>query len=141
MDLPDRPKRSNVFMDANLEAEGQTSDIEVVRIRDISAGGAKVQGVAPDVGTRIVLTRGRFTIPARVVWVGPTQFGVEFDKPINVDEVMKAAGPAKAPDKPVYASALTSDYPSQGRAAPRPSQPKPTDRRPLFGLRVAGSNR
>ena len=38
MDLPDRPKRSNVFMDANLEAEGQTSDIEVVRIRDISAG-------------------------------------------------------------------------------------------------------
>ena len=143
MDHPERPKRANVFMDANLEAEGALSDVQMVRIRDISAGGAKVQGPAPEVGTRIVLTRGRFVIPARVAWVRDKQFGVEFEKPINVDEVMKAAGPAKAPDKPVYASALTSQYPSppQEHGAARAPAPRPADRRPVFGLRIATSGR
>jgi hypothetical protein len=133
----DRPKRSNVFMAASLKTENDTSDVQLVRIRDISAGGAKVQGPMLDVGTPIILTRGRFTIPARVVWCGDAQFGVAFDKPINVDEVMKATGPEKAPDKPVYASALTSDYPGQAKASSHGTV-RPTDRRAVFGLRVTG---
>ena len=47
----DRPKRSNVFMAASLKTENDTSDVQLVRIRDISAGGAKVQGPMLDVGT------------------------------------------------------------------------------------------
>ncbi len=134
----DRPKRSNVFMAANMKTQYDASDVELVRIRDISEGGARVQGPVLDVGTRIILTRGRFTIPARVVWCGDVQFGVAFDKPINVEDVMKATGPEKAPDRPVYASALTSDYPGQARGAPRGATARPADRRAMFGLRVTG---
>ena len=105
----DRPKRSNVFMAASLKTENDTSDVQLVRIRDISAGGAKVQGPMLDVGTQIILTRGRFTIPARVVWCGDAQFGVAFDKPINVDEKASSHGTVR-----------------------------PTDRRAVFGLRVTG---
>lgn len=132
MDLPPRAKRSNVFMDAHLNLGEPLSARQVVRIRDISPGGARIQGKSPGVGARIVVTRGETEMPGRVVWTADRHFGMEFDEPVDVDAVLKAA-PPKSPDRPVYAAALTSglthfrSQPQRGRTG--------------FGLRLAGAAR
>lgn len=107
MDLPPRSKRSNVFIDAHMNLGEPLSATQIVRIRDISVGGARIQGKSPGVGARIVVTRGETEMPGRVVWNIDRHFGVEFDEPVDVEAVLKSTVP-KAPVKPVYATALTS---------------------------------
>lgn len=133
MDLPPRAKRSNVFMDAHLNLGEPLSAKQVVRIRDISAGGARIQGKSPGVGVRIVVTRGETEMPGRVVWTADRHFGVEFDEPVDVEAVLKAA-PPKSPDRPVYAAALTSGLTPFRRESTR-------GRASSFGLRLAGAGR
>ncbi|WP_311268848.1 PilZ domain-containing protein [Sphingobium sp. WCS2017Hpa-17] len=130
MDLPPRAKRSNVFMDAHLNLGEPLSAKQVVRIRDISAGGARIQGKSPGVGVRIVVTRGETDMPGRVVWTADRHFGMEFDEPVDVDAVLKAV-PPKSPDRPVYAAALTSGLAHFQRYTPR-------GRATSFGQRLAG---
>ncbi|MEC3912517.1 PilZ domain-containing protein [Sphingobium sp. CR2-8] len=107
MDQTPRPKRSNVFMDAHLNLGEPLSASQLVRIRDISEGGARIQGKSPGVGARIVVTRGETAMPGRVVWTADRHFGVAFDEPVDVESVLKAAAP-QSPAKPAYADALTS---------------------------------
>ncbi|KAA9015339.1 PilZ domain-containing protein [Sphingobium limneticum] len=133
MDLPPRPKRSNVFMDAHLNLGEPLSAAQLVRIRDISEGGARIQGKSPGVGVRIVITRGATQMPGRVVWTADRHFGMEFDEPVDVDAVLKAA-PPKSPDRPVYAAALTSGLTHFRREAAR-------GRTASFGQRLAGAGR
>jgi hypothetical protein len=133
MDLPPRAKRSNVFMDAHLNLGEPLSATQVVRIRDISAGGARIQGKSPGVGVRIVVTRGETELPGRVVWTADRHFGMEFDEPVDVDAVLKAT-PPKSPDRPVYAAALTSGLTHFRRETTR-------GRVPSFGQRQAGAGR
>ncbi|HUD91141.1 PilZ domain-containing protein [Sphingobium sp.] len=132
MDLPPRAKRSNIFIDACLNLGEPLSATQVVRIRDISEGGVRIQGKSPGVGARIVLTRGETEMPGRVVWTADRHFGVAFDEPINVDAVLKAAVP-RSPERPLYAAALTSGLGHFHRQTPRG--------RKTFGLRVAGAGR
>lgn len=133
MDRPPRPKRSNVFMDAHVNLGEPLSASQPVRIRDISAGGARIQGKSPGVGAHIVVTRGETQIPGRVVWTADRHFGMEFDEPVDIDAVVKAAAP-KSPDRPVYAAALTSGLTHFRREAPR-------GRITSFGQRTTGAGR
>lgn len=133
MNLPPRAKRANVFMDAHLNLGEPLSAAQLVRIRDISEGGARIQGKSPGVGVRIVVTRGATEMPGRVVWTADRHFGVAFDAPVDVDDVLKAAAP-KSPDRPVYAAALTSGLTHFRRETTR-------GRTTSFGQRVAGAGR
>jgi hypothetical protein len=59
-----------------------------VRIRDLSAGGARVQGDdIPEVGTDVLLKRGAFETFGKIAWVSDGQAGVEFDDPLDDAEV------------------------------------------------------
>jgi hypothetical protein len=131
-----RPKRSNVFVDAKMNLGEPLSAAQDVRIRDISQGGARVQGRSPGVGTRVVIMRGETKMPGRVVWTADRHFGMAFDDPVDVDTVLKAIGP-KAPNKPVYAAALTAGLTQTNHQGPR-TRTLPTPTRPSFGLRTSG---
>ncbi len=139
MNLPPRAKRSTVFMDAHVHLGESLAARQLVRIRDISEGGAKVQGRSPGVGAHVTIMRGETEIPARVVWTMGQHFGVAFDEQIDVEAVLKAASP-KAPDRPVYAKALTSGL-TPGPAQVRRTMPRtrmlPLTNRSTFGLRLA----
>lgn len=132
-DLPPRQKRSSVFIDATLDNEARDAPMQLVRIRDLSDGGAKVEGKPPPVGARVVLSRGVVEISGRVAWARERQFGVAFDDPISVELLMRAAGQERSPARPPHAAALTSGLQQQRLVRRRPIA---TDRR-TFGLRVA----
>ncbi|WP_217894995.1 PilZ domain-containing protein [Sphingobium sp. Z007] len=128
-------------MDAHVHLGEPLSARQLVRIRDLSEGGARVQGRSPGVGAHITIMRGETEIPARVVWTTGQHFGVAFDEQVDVDAVLKAASP-KAPDRPVYAQALTTGLApvtSQARRAMPRTLPPTT--RSTFGLRMASTGR
>jgi hypothetical protein len=55
-----------------------------VRIRDLSAGGARVQGEElPAQGTDVLLKRGEFETFGTIVWVHEGQAGIAFDQPLE----------------------------------------------------------
>lgn len=143
MDLPPRAKRSTVFMDAHVHLGESLAARQLVRIRDISEGGAKVQGRSPGVGARVTIMRGATEIPARVVWTTGQHFGVAFDEPIDVEAVLKAVCP-KALDRPVYAQALTAGL-APGLTHVRRTMPQmrtlPPTNRSTFGSRVVSTSR
>ncbi len=70
-----------------------------VRIRDLSAGGARVQGEElPDEGTDVLLKRGEFETFGAVAWVHDGQAGIEFDEPLDEAEVARLrAAPIHCP--------------------------------------------
>lgn len=132
MDFPPRANRSSVFIDAHLNVGEPFSVPQIIRIRDISEGGARIKGKSPGVGARIVVIRGETEMPGRVVWTDKLHFGVAFDEPVDVAAVLKAAGP-KAPGRPIYAAALTSGLAHVQRHAPRSGRASSAS----FGLRLA----
>jgi len=135
MDRPPRPKRSSVFIDAAMDSQEQSKAVQQVRIRDLSEGGAKIEGKGPPVGTTVLLSRGVVEISAHVVWVSDRYFGVAFDEPVATEQLMRAAGQPRSPERPLHAAALTN-----GVGRPQPDLPRrratPLDRA-TFGLRVA----
>jgi hypothetical protein len=133
-DWPERPKRSSVFIDAALDHAARQAPMQLVRIRDLSAGGAKIEGTAPPVGSSVVLSRGVLEFPARVVWARGRFFGIAFDTPADIDQIMRATGVAKSPDRPLHAAALTARYPGERDMPARRRTPPPD--RATFGLRV-----
>ncbi|MGB3929427.1 MAG: PilZ domain-containing protein [Sphingobium sp.] len=118
-----------------MDGTGPGAPMQLVRIRDISEGGAKLEGNAPAVGTAILLSRGIIEIAAKVVWTSRRYFGVAFDDPVSVEMVMRAAGQSRSPERPPHAAALT-DGVGRATALPRRRAPPPLDRT-TFGLRVA----
>ena len=51
-----------------------------VRIRDLSRGGARVEGLdLPPVGTDILLKRGAFEAFGTIVWIADTHCGIQFE--------------------------------------------------------------
>ncbi|WP_420144115.1 PilZ domain-containing protein [Sphingobium sp.] len=133
MELTPRAKRANVFIDAHVNLGEPLSASQLVRIRDISEGGARIQGKSPGVGARIVVTRGETAMPGRVVWTADRHFGVAFDEPVDVDAVLKTAGP-KLAAQPLYAKSLTVGLTHARRRAMTGKTPATS-----FGLRVAGA--
>jgi len=85
--------RSKLLLAATIEAAGMKSP---VRIRDLSEGGALLEGPAfPLVGTVFTLTRLAVQIEAKVVWHKPPKCGVEFQGQISIPEwISGKPGPA-----------------------------------------------
>jgi|UPI000830A949 hypothetical protein len=134
-DRPPRPKRSSVFIDAAMDSQQPSASMQTVRIRDLSEGGAKIEGKAPPVGTTVLLSRGGIEIGARVAWVSDRYFGVAFDEPVAVEQLMRAVAKPGTPERPVYAAALTDGV---GRSHPDLLRRRATPLdRAVFGLRVA----
>ncbi|UYY58276.1 PilZ domain-containing protein [Sphingomonas sp. S2-65] len=80
-----RAPRKNLLLAATIEAGTLSA---TVRIRNLSPGGAMLDGVAlPNIGTRLVLRRSVIEMPATVVWQAAGRCGVQFEATtISVDE-------------------------------------------------------
>ena len=76
-----RSPRYRVLLIARLV----TSSYErIVKLRDISASGAMIEGPRiPPAGTDILLQRGSLEVFGRIVWVRKMQAGIEFDAPLT----------------------------------------------------------
>jgi hypothetical protein len=76
-----------------------------VRIRDLSSGGARVEGIElPPVGADVVLKRGEADTFGSIAWVSGNQAGMEFEDPLG-DEALDAF--QKAPEMPATTSGDT----------------------------------
>ncbi len=77
---PRRHPRVRVLLSAKLITTTEEID---VKVRDLSLGGAMLQGRSlPKVGSDVMLSRGLFEAFARVVWHRGDMCGVEFDDPL-----------------------------------------------------------
>lgn len=80
----DRAPRKNLFLAAEIETEGLKLP---VRIRNLSEGGALIEGAAlPGVGTPLVLRRLQVELPASVIWRTAGKAGIKFGERAYVEE-------------------------------------------------------
>ena len=71
-----------------------------VRIRDLSPGGARIEGIdLPTVGTDVLLKRGGFEAFGTIAWIADNQAGVEFDAELD-DEAYAALRQPQGLDRP-----------------------------------------
>ena len=99
-----RSPRYRVLLIARLVT---TCSERIVKLRDISASGAMIEGPrVPPVGTDILLQRGSLEVFGKIVWVSKMQAGIEFDEPltetmlwmqVNAPQQIEEAGPAAPP--------------------------------------------
>ena len=81
-----RNKRSLVLIKAKVRTERGTVE---VCLRNLSRNGALLEADAPPPeGAEVVFERGETIAPARVAWVSKGRFGVQFDIPIEENEVL-----------------------------------------------------
>lgn len=80
--LQPRPLRTKLLLAASIDYRGGKA---AVRIRDLSEGGALIEGGSlPNVGERLTLRRAELAVPATVAWRSPGRCGVRFDRAISV---------------------------------------------------------
>lgn len=78
--------RNRVLMVAKLATPAREID---VRIRDVSASGARIEGAdLPRAGSDVILKRGGFEGFGRVIWVDGNAAGIQFDEPFDETELM-----------------------------------------------------
>lgn len=101
--------RDSMFLMANLTLADADEQILRVRVRNLSAGGMKVEGDVPVTrGQEVMVTlRNIGTVPGTVVWVRGTSFGVAFATEIDpkLARIPVAGGEKEAPG---YARAALS---------------------------------
>lgn len=75
-----------------LAAEIKVGDAKwPTRIRNISIGGALVEGVPiGEIGTQVVLSRGRRCAAGKVLWRSTDAFAIQFNEPIKVAEWLQS---------------------------------------------------
>lgn len=57
-----------------------------IRIRDLSPGGARIEGAdLPAIGTDVLLKRGEFEAFGQIAWISGNQAGIEFDEELDGD--------------------------------------------------------
>ena len=85
-----RVKRARVLLSARIRAAEGDYD---ARLRDLSSKGALVECGAPvRAGDTVVFLRGAIGVPSRVAWVSGNRLGLEFDRPIDENEVLVQIG-------------------------------------------------
>ena len=91
-----RIQRYRVLFNAELVT---TSDEQPVRVRDISLGGAMLEGRAPiATGKDVILRRGTIELFARICWTRGTECGIQFDDTLTQAEMLAFLHePAKPP--------------------------------------------
>jgi hypothetical protein len=79
-------RRARVLLAAKL----RTPDGEIdCRLRDLSSKGALLEcKPQPAVGSAVVFLRGKIAIPARVAWNASDRIGVEFEHPIDEQDML-----------------------------------------------------
>ena len=83
-------KRSRVFLVARVDAANGLQD---ARVRDISRNGALLESdVTPAFGESIQVKCGRTTLQSRVAWVDRGWYGVEFETPLVMRQLVDEAG-------------------------------------------------
>lgn len=83
-------KRSRVFL--SVEIDGGSGPV-AARIRDISRTGALVESkFVPNGSDTVQLTCGSTRLQARVAWANRGWFGVEFDTPLLVGNLVDDTG-------------------------------------------------
>ena len=86
-DVDQRPHRSPVLLTASLEAGETAID---VKLRNISEGGALVESdFLPRVCSAVVFRRQSTTVGGVVAWVNGRLAGIQFDRPLNTDELLR----------------------------------------------------
>jgi hypothetical protein len=87
-----------------------SSSSEQVRLRDVSASGARIEAAnLLPLGTCVLLTRGTFTAYGQLVWRNGTSGGVRFDEPLDEETILDALNglsPAPAPAEPYRRAGL-----------------------------------
>jgi hypothetical protein len=88
-----------------------TSSERSVRLRDLSATGALVEGEIPRPGTDILLKRGTLEVLATVMWTKDDRGGLKFERPLSEGEVWSQINPPLAPpvDLTVYRPGFKGD--------------------------------
>ena len=72
-----------------------------VKIRDISETGAMIQApIVPQVGSRLLLSRGTVSVTATVVWAESGKYGVHFQEGVDVAALLVPVACAKTPAAP-----------------------------------------
>ena len=78
--------RFRVLLNAELVT---TTDEQSVRVRDISTGGAMLEGQRPiALDQDVVLRRGRIEIFARICWAQGNHCGIQFDEALSESGMM-----------------------------------------------------
>ena len=88
-------QRSSVFLTGEAHYEDR---IDTVRIRNLSEGGAMLDSKgngAPKVGTKGKLVRRQNEIRFVVKWRQQERYGIEFDEPIDEQEMLIQIGKAE----------------------------------------------
>ena len=84
--------RTNLYLGATISFEGQLAP---VRIRDLSAVGAKIEsGMLPGRGVIAQLQRGSLIARGEVAWSDGARCGLRFLSPINLDAWLPGAATA-----------------------------------------------
>jgi hypothetical protein len=79
-------QRRRVMLTARLSSSSKSFD---VRIRDVSATGARLEGrELPAIDTAVLLTRGSFSAYGKLVWVSGELGGMLFDEPLSEERMM-----------------------------------------------------
>lgn len=120
--------RSRVLMVAKLATSAREVD---VRIRDVSATGARVEGAdLPRPGSDVILKRGQFEGFGRIVWSVGKAAGIQFDEALDESEMMnqlRGLPASNAPDpdqfrRPGFGHRETHPALSNGRGWVSPSR-------------------
>lgn len=78
--------RFRVLLNAELVS---TTDEQRVRVRDISTGGAMLEGLRPIAKAKdVVLRRGSIEIFGNILWARGNECGIAFDAPLSEAEMM-----------------------------------------------------
>ena len=91
-------ERHRVLLSAKLIT---TTGESCVRVRDLSATGAKLEGDAlPGAGKDVILKRGRLEVFGAIVWSNGSSAGIAFDEPLSEGELLAQSDPASVPPEP-----------------------------------------
>jgi hypothetical protein len=82
-----RTRRSQVLMEASIEADGATV---TVKLRNLSTEGALIEGDRlPSVGSLILFRKKELSLTGHVAWVTGSRAGIAFDSPLEADAVLR----------------------------------------------------
>lgn len=88
-----RPPRSPVFLTAELQVAARSY---TVRVRNLSDGGALIDGASAEEGAPVVFRRGEVEVAGRVVWSDGTLLGIAFEAPLDRADLMRSISPPQA---------------------------------------------
>ena len=93
-----KPKRSRVSLSAEIDSGAGPVPAHV---RDISRSGALIEADSPpEEGTIVRLNCGSTTVDGRVAWSERGWFGLEFETPLLMSEIVDPAGTRLAVSAP-----------------------------------------